>query len=275
MRKTTAAAILGVGLAMAVWGFLIEPSLLIQRDVQFDHWPGPPLKIAFLTDVHAGSLHIDREYLETLVSKVNAQVPDLILFGGDLVIGKILGSRPMPIAELASLLKELKARLGVFSVLGNHDWWHDGDKIRKTLEENGIQVLDNQAKLIQVDPDFNFWLVGLGDSFTNRTQADVALSQVTSAAPKILFMHDPAALLEVKSRFFLALAGHLHGGQVSVPGLGAIVTTGKAPRTWANGRVDLEWGSLFVSKGIGTSILPVRFNAPPEFVMVELRNNSR
>lgn len=161
--------------------------------------------------------------------------------------------------------------IGTYAVLGNHDWWNDGSKVRASLEKNGIPVLENQAQLIK-SVGFEFWLVGIGDHYTHHSDPAKALAQVQSPAPKILFMHDPAALFEVKERFFFALAGHMHGGQIYVPGIGAIVTPGDAPKSWAQGWVDFELGSLFVSKGVGTSILPVRLNAPPEYVIIDLKS---
>jgi uncharacterized protein len=233
---------------------------------------GPPLRIAFFSDLHAGSPHINEDYIKNLVQRINALSPDLILIGGDIVINGVIGGHPISIDRIASLLKELKAPLGIYSVLGNHDWWNEGTKIRKTLETNGIPVLDNAAKLINVGPNFNFWLVGIGDDYTDHANVEAAVSQINSSAPRILFMHDPSAIFEMKEKFFLALAGHLHGGQVFIPGIGAIITPGRAPKEWADGWVDFEFGSLFVSKGVGTSILPVRFNAAPEFVILDLNN---
>lgn len=258
---------------ITVWGFVIEPSLLTQRDVHVSHWPGPPIKIAFLSDLHAGAPHINEKYIESLVSRINAHSPDIVLIGGDLVINGVIGGQPIAIEKVAVLLKKLKAPLGIYAVLGNHDWWNDGIRVRKVLEDHGIPVLDNQAQLINVKSDFNFWLVGIGDDYTNHAQAEVALSYITSDAHRILFMHDPAALFQVKQKFFLALAGHMHGGQAYIPGIGAIITPGKAPKDWAGGWIDFELGSLFVSNGIGTSIIPVRFNAPPEYVILHLNND--
>jgi uncharacterized protein len=269
-RVLIALLIFCVGLL--VWGFLIEPSLLTERDLKVNHWPGPPLRIAFFSDLHAGSPHIDERYIKDLVRRINALSPDIVLIGGDLVINGVVGGNPISIDRVIAVLKELKAPLGIYSVLGNHDWWNDGLKIRQTLESNGIPVLDNSAKLIKVGSNFTFWLVGIGDDYTDHADAKAAISQINSDAPRVLFMHDPSAIFQMKERFFLALAGHMHGGQVYIPGFGAIITPGSAPKEWAGGWVDFEFGSLFVSKGIGTSIIPVRFNAPPEFVILELRN---
>lgn len=255
---------------LGVQGFVIEPSGLLQKDLKVNKWQGPPLRIAFFSDLHAGSPYIYEDYIRDLIKRINEQSPDIILIGGDFAINNVFAGHPISIDIIAQLLKELKAPLGVYAVLGNHDWWNDTAKIRKSLELNQIQVLENSARLITLQSGFNFWLVGIGDSFTNHANIPLALGEVNTEDPQILFMHDPAALFEVKSKYFLALAGHLHGGQVYIPGFGAIITPGKAPRSWADGWVDLPMGSLFVSRGIGTSILPVRLNAPPEFVILDL-----
>lgn len=197
--------------------------------------------------------------------------PDLILIGGDLMINGVVGGNPISIEKIVSFLKDLKAPLGVFAVLGNHDWWNDGFHIEKALEDNGIKVLENKSVLMKFKNKFNFWLVGIGDEYTHHANPEAALRQITSPEPRILFLHDPAALLKVKEKFFVSLAGHLHGGQVFIPGYGAIITPGQAPKSWAGGWVEFPYGSLFVSKGIGTSILPVRFNALPEFVILDLK----
>ena len=118
-----------------------------------------------------------------------------------------------------------------------------------------------------------FWLLGIGDDFTGRADAHRAFATADNSWPKIVFMHDPGALFQIKNRFNIAFAGHLHGGQIFLPGIGAIVTPGRAPRSWAkHDWIDFEFGSVFVSSGIGTSILPIRVNAPPEFVIAKLKS---
>ncbi|WP_374073496.1 metallophosphoesterase [Bdellovibrio bacteriovorus] len=271
--KKAFTALISIGLLILVWSVAIEPGLLIQRDVEVSKWPVSPLRIAFFSDLHAGAPYITESYIEDLISRINKMQPDIVLIGGDLVITGIIGGSYIPIEKIADLLKKLNARLGVYAVLGNHDWWDDGEHINQVLKKNGIKVLENEAELISIDPNNHFWLVGVGDDFTNHSDIRLSLSKVNTADPQILFMHDPAAIFQAKNKFDLALAGHLHGGQVFVPGVGAIFTIGDAPREWAEGWVDFKYGSLFVSKGIGTSIFPVRLNALPEFVVVDLKKN--
>ena len=269
--KKVLTLLFAMALALTIWGFVIEPGLLIERREYLKTWPGPQIKIAFISDLHAGAPHINEAYIENLVGRINKHSPDIVLIGGDLVINGVVGGSPISIQSVALKLKKLNSPLGVFAVLGNHDWWNNGEEIRKTLELNGIGVLENKAKMINLSNGFNFWLVGIGDEYTDHADASLAFSDVTTSDPVILFMHDPAAIFQVKTKYFLALAGHMHGGQVYIPGIGAIVTPGKAPASWADGWIDFEMGSLFVSKGIGTSIIPVRLNAPPEFVILDLK----
>lgn len=260
-----------ISLGLCIWGLAIEPGLLKQKNISVSHWQNPPLRIAFFSDLHAGAPHINESYVKDLFQRINSLAPDIILIGGDLVINGIIGGTAMPIEKLGLLLGELKAPLGVYCVLGNHDWWNNHRKIRQFLSANGIKILENKAEKIKMTPASDFWLIGIGDDYTGHADIEKAFSEVNSESPRILFMHDPAALFQVKEKFFLTLAGHMHGGQVFIPGFGAIITLGEAPKKWASGWVDFPLGSLYVSKGVGTSILPVRLNAPPEFVILDLK----
>lgn len=267
LRRTAVVIILFLVVG-AIWGIIIEPGLLVKNEQDYV-WKGPQMKIAFFSDLHAGAPHINKKYVKDLVKRINEQKPDLILIGGDLVINGIVGGRHMPIEEVSQYLKELSAPLGTFVTLGNHDWWNNGEKIRTVLEANGLRVLENDSIFLK-HGEKTFWLIGLGDDFTRHTDAEKAFSKVYGETPKLLFMHDPAALFQVQKRYDLALAGHMHGGQVFIPGIGALVTPGAAPKSWSQGWVDFTMGKLFVSRGIGTSIFPIRLNALPEYVILDL-----
>ncbi len=264
-----------IALAFSIWGFLVEPGLLTQSNLSYGKWAGPKLRIAFFSDLHAGAPHIDKNYIKDLVERINTMSPDLILLGGDLVINGVVGGSPIAIEEVVPLLQGLKSRLGVYAVLGNHDWWNGGERIISSLESVGISVIDNKSKLIKLDSNFDFWLMGIGDDYTDHANVAEAMKQVTSNSPRVLFMHDPSAIFQMKNNFSFALAGHMHGGQIYVPGYGALITPGSAPRSWAGGWVDFPLGSLYVSKGIGTSIVPIRINALPEFVILDLNQMAK
>ncbi len=226
---------------------------------------------SIFSDLHAGSPNINKKYIQNLVVKINSHHPDLILIGGDLLINNVLGGEHMKIEDVVQILKNLNAPLGRFFVLGNHDWWNDADHIKTVLNQNAFQILENENKLIELSRDQKFWLVGIGDHFTDHSDPVAALKNTNKKYPKIIFMHDPASLFDIQQDFYFALAGHMHGGQVFIPGLGALITPGAAPKSWAKGWTEFKYGSLYVSQGIGTSILPVRFNALPEFIILSLQ----
>lgn len=254
-----------------LWSVFVEPGLLVRREIKVAGWPLTPLKIVFISDLHAGSPHINKDYIKNLMEEINAEKPDLILIGGDLVINGVIGGTPIPFAEVAEIIKLGTARLGIYAVLGNHDWWNDATGIRTLLNKSGITVLENESRKINYDGG-TFWLAGIGDDYTRHADLKKAVADIGEGVPVIAFMHDPGALTQNLYPFFLTLAGHLHGGQVNFPFHGAIITPSRAPREWAAGFTQLPWGKLFVSKGIGTSRLPIRFNAAPEFVVINLTN---
>ena len=262
-----------VAIAMLIYGFFIEPGLLIANHQTKSDWPLKPIRIVFFSDLHMGSPHINARYVDDLISRINETRPDLILIGGDLLINGVVGGHYVEITEVAFRLAQLKANLGVFAVLGNHDWWNNGDNIIQNLTRAGITVLENESKKLILTPDSTFQLIGIGDHLTGHTNLERAFANVDPSLPAIVFMHDPGAILELRKNFKLAFAGHMHGGQVFVPGIGALVTPSVAPKLWAKGWVDLPIGKLFVSVGIGTSILPLRLNAIPEFVVLDLNSN--
>lgn len=259
-------------LSILTWSFFVEPGFLTENLQSKSQWPYKKIKIAFFSDLHAGAPYIDENYILNLVAKVNLHSADIVLIGGDLLINGVVGGNFIEISKVAQYLKKLNAPLGKFVVLGNHDWWNDADTIKSELHKNGFRVLENESQLIDLDLNQKINLVGIGDRFTNHSDPIKAFSQVDERYPSLVFMHDPASMFEIKNKFFVSFAGHTHGGQVFIPGIGAIITPTDAPKSWAKGWTEFELGSLYVSQGIGTSILPVRLNAPPEFLILSLEN---
>ena len=255
---------------LAMWGFFLEPSSIRQTQIESKKWKLNPLRIVFFSDLHVGSPFVTLGAVDNLVKRINALSPDLILIGGDLLINGVLGGTFQSIELVAPILTRLKARLGTFAVLGNHDWWNNGPHIQIILEQHGIRVLENQSQKFVQDNGAEWFLIGIGDQMTGHSNLKKAFFNVPKAASKVVFMHDPGSLLESPPAFDVAMAGHLHGGQVYIPGWGAPITPGHAPTSWAQGWVELPLGRLYVSNGIGTSILPVRIGAPPEFVVLDL-----
>ena len=267
-----------LGLLLAIWGFLIEPDLLLVRHASIEtaKWPAtlPPLRIVAVADIHAGAPYVDAAKLDRIVAEVNAQNPDVVLLLGDYVIQRVLFGTPMPPETIAAHLGGLRATHGVFAVLGNHDWYDDGKRVWRAFESVGIPVLENRAVPLPGSDD-RIWLAGIADDSTRHPDPAGTFRPIPVEAAVVALTHDPAVFPDVPARAALTVAGHTHGGQVSIPFWGALFIPGRAPLRYAYGHIAENGNDLYVTSGIGTTALPVRFNAPPEIVVITLRAPSR
>lgn len=275
-RKLALAAPPFAGLFLCFWAFYWEPSSLeVHRsEVSLSSWPlsEPPLTVALLSDLHVGSPYYGRNKLAEVVRRVNRARPDLVLLAGDYVISDVWGGHFVPPEEIAATLSRLEAPVGVYAVLGNHDWWFDGPRVRKALESVGITVLENEGQHVR-KAGFDFWLVGLGDWWENRPKVASVLATVPEReppAPILVLTHNPDAFPEIPARVSLTLAGHTHGGQVRLPILGAPVVPSRYGDRYAHGLIVESGRHLFVTSGLGTSMIPIRFGVPPEIAIVRI-----
>jgi uncharacterized protein len=215
-------------------------------------------RIALLTDVHHSEL-VDAEDVEAAVRLAMSTRPDLIVLGGDYVS---FGDRAF-VGPVADLLSPLHAPHGVFAILGNHD---DDRDMAGALVRKGFVVLRDQRTRIALRGEA---LELAGIRFWTRRPADIAHVVRGATAPVVLLAHDPRRLVEAAGLNVAAvLSGHTHGGQVVLPGLGAI-TRRRFPVVAGIARQDKT--ALFVSRGIGTVYLPIRINCPPEVAVITLR----
>jgi predicted MPP superfamily phosphohydrolase len=207
--------------------------------------------------------------------------PDLITLLGDYVTSihrRYLGLMP-PIAEWTDALGTLRAPLGVYAILGNHDWWGDIHGIRAGLHSAGIPVMENDAIKIMTG-GHGFWLGGLGDQLAHGRHVkgrprgvddlDRVLAQVTDNDPLILMAHEPDIFIKSSPRVALQLSGHTHGGQVRFPLIGAPVVPSAYGQRYAYGHIIENGRNLVVSGGLGVSGLPVRFLMPPEITIIDV-----
>ena len=222
-----------------------------------------------LSDIHAGAPHVDRAALGRVVALTNAQDADLVVLLGDYVIQDVVGGRFIPPEETAHVLSGLRARHGVVSVLGNHDWWLDGPRVRRAFAAAGLRPLENKAVQVVKSP-VGLWVAGLADLWTRQVDLDAALRLVPADAPVLLLTHSPDVFPQVPARVSLTLAGHTHGGQVAFPLFGAPIVPSAHGQRYAQGLIEEGGRPLIVTPGIGTSILPVRFRVPPEVSVVIL-----
>jgi predicted MPP superfamily phosphohydrolase len=210
------------------------------------------------------------EKLRRIVALTNQARPDLILLAGDFVIQGVVGGRFVAPEEVAAILAELRAPTGVYAVLGNHDWWFDAERVRASLEDAGIPVLEDSSTRLNL-ANCSFWLVGVSDFWEGRHDVGSALSGVPAGATIVLFTHNPDVFPQIPDLVSLTIAGHTHGGQVYVPGVGRPIVPSRYGERFAIGEIDENGRHLFVSSGLGTSIIPVRFLVPPEVSVLELQ----
>jgi predicted MPP superfamily phosphohydrolase len=169
------------------------------------------------------------------------------------------------------VIGQLKAPLGTYAVLGNHDWHTDGPGMRKALEDQGIPVLENESLRVN-HQGHDFWIVGLADFQTRKPDYKKAVATIDTDAPRIVLSHDPYTFAAVDNDIAIQLSGHTHGGQVVFPFIGPVVkATQEAPLAWSYGLISHEQRQMIVSSGVGTSILPFK-NTPNEIVQITLSN---
>jgi uncharacterized protein len=263
--RRLALAATGVILLAGLWSFWWEPaSLAVREETLSLPWPaatGP--RIAVLTDLHVGSPFNDLNRLRDIVRRTNAARPDVICMLGDFVTQGVRGGTFVPPEEIAEALGDLKAPGGVFAVLGNHDGWLDHDRVERALVKNRVRVVEDTAVRIGTDGSA-WWLAGISDLWTGRHDISAALAGVKDdGSPVILMTHNPDVFPDVPSRVALTLAGHTHGGQVWLPFIGRPIVPSAFGQRFAAGHIVEGGRHLFVTTGVGTSIIPVRLGVRP------------
>lgn len=259
--KGALTATIGAATGATAYGFGYERHRIVVTDATLAvrglpaAWEG--IRIALLTDIHHSEL-VPAEDVTRAVELANAQRPDLVVLGGDYVTAPD-HSFIEPVAEL---LAPLKAPMGVFAILGNHD---DDRDMPAALTRRGIEVLREQRTRLAIRGE-GLELAGI--SYWTRESATLTKLVHGVRDPVLLLAHDPRRLFRASALGVAAvLAGHTHGGQIVLPGIGAIAAR-KFPVTAGNGRMGDT--TIFVSRGVGTVYVPVRINCPPEVALITL-----
>lgn len=245
---------------------MVEPSLLTVRRVTLElpAWRGAPLTLAVASDLHVGSPWCRLGKLRRVVHALNDAHAGATILLGDYVIQDVVGGKFIPPAEIA---RELRALRGpTFAVLGNHDGWLDARAVDAALKGAGITVLNDES----VDRGA-YVLAGVTDLWTGSHDIPRALAGAPAAKPVILLTHNPDIFPDVPPRVALTLAGHTHGGQVDLPLLGRLIVPSRFGQRYAAGHVVEDGRHLFVTTGVGTSIIPVRFRVRPEVGVLTIR----
>jgi uncharacterized protein len=247
------------------------PHVVRRLALNIPGWPrlARPLRIAYLSDFHAGSHADDVARLGVIVAQAATFRPDLVLHGGDFVNMQTLGGGRIPPRIVAQILARLDAPLGRFAVLGNHDYTYGAEEVAGALTSHGIRVLSDAGERLKFE-GHAIDLVGLPDKGDRRPQGRSLLAGLAPDQPAIVLAHDPAWFARVPSGPYLALAGHTHGGQVRLPLLGVLLNFSRAPLRWSYGHIVEDGRNLYVTSGLGTSGVPLRIGVPPEFVVIDV-----
>jgi hypothetical protein len=218
--------------------------------------------IVHLTDLHYGPLVSDG-YIRGVIERANAIRRDLTVCTGDYI-----QDEPIQMDGVFPLLGRLTARHGVFSTLGNHDSWVGLEKADGWLSRIG-QNLRHRAVAIERHGE-RIWIGGAGDLNEDMVGIDTAFAGVPPEACKIVLAHTPdTADVRFDTRIDLMISGHTHGGQVVVPFYGPPILPVTNKR-YGSGFIRTDRMALFISRGIGWGILPIRLNCPPEIAVLTL-----
>ncbi|OGF21442.1 hypothetical protein A2316_02315 [Candidatus Falkowbacteria bacterium RIFOXYB2_FULL_38_15] len=226
------------------------------------------LKIVFFADIHHG-LFFSKTRVKKLVEKVNKMNPDIIFVGGDFV-GNWLFEKPEYIEPCFAELKNLKAKYGVFGVLGNHDVWTDKILSLEELEKSGIVYLGNKGQWLEMNGE-KIKIGGVKDFYEGVQDTSEVFSDVDQNDFSILLSHNPDYAEKIDNdKIDLVLAGHTHGGQITFFGLWAPATSSRYGQKYRTGLVDAPNTKVLVTNGVG-SILPIRFFARPQVNIINLK----
>jgi hypothetical protein len=287
------AAVLAFGLLCVAYGYFVEPQRLVVVDatVRINGW-NPAFdgfRIVMLSDIHGGSNGVTQDKLREIVARVNEQNADLVVMLGDYVsqdrTDEPIQYRPlkMQMSEIADGLAGMQAKHGVMCVLGNHDGYSGDEAIAAEFERIGYRVLQNEIQPI-VRNGATLRILGLKDHLKltdgwSRTSAEVKeLIRTSGSGDVVILEHSPDTLqtvtgyLSVGPELKLFLAGHTHGGQVWFPILGTPVIPSSFGQKYTRGHIKDNGVDMYVTSGIGESMLPFRFMVPPEIVVLTVRS---
>ena len=266
--RLSCGGLIGLSAACAsapIYALLLEPFWLTLERVRIARKGLPSslngLRIAFLSDLHCGP-QVSSDHIARAISIVQEAAPDLILLGGDYVTGSAEYAAPC-----AQELTRLRAPLGIYACLGNHDYWTDAEAITDALQRAGIRVLRNEG----MEVTDRLWVAAVDDVWEGRPSLEAALRRMPTDAVAVLLAHEPdyADQAAADGRVALTLSGHTHGGQVRLPLIGPPVLPYLGQR-YPAGLYRLGNMALYVTRGVGLIAPPVRFNCRPEVTLLTL-----
>ena len=279
---TLLAIIVAIGL-LAAYAYFVEPRqfVVVEETLSVPNWDRElnGFRVVAISDIHTGSNYAPIERLRLVVQKANEQNADLIVLLGDYVSESARGrvrnppegadgtQLKIPANEIADALRGFTAKHGAYAIIGNHDWYHNEQKIHRELERVGINVVNNEIENIQIgDKTIRLW--GIEDLWKNRRVPPEPFEQLAEKRNVIALTHNPDSLLTAPTGFSIMLAGHSHGGQINFPIFGPFAPFND-PR-FMDGHAEVDGKHVYVTSGVGTSVIPFRWRVPPEIAVVTL-----
>lgn len=242
----------------------IEKTEIVSNDIP-ESFDG--VTIVFISDIHHGP-YMSKRRIGKVVERINKIEPDIILLGGDYV------HRDMKYIEPCfNELSKLKAILGVYGVLGNHDHWESVERTIENMNKSDIGILDNSSVWIYKE-NSRIKIGGVGDFLEDNTDINPTINDVSENDFVILLSHNPDYVEEIETeKIDLMLSGHTHGGQCTLFGLWAPLVPSTYGNKYRTGVIKTDETTLIVTNGIGTITPPVRFFAPPQINVITLKKN--
>lgn len=219
-------------------------------------------RLVHLSDIHH-SPFTGLEHIENAINIANDLKPDMFVLTGDYVSHEVEYIEPV-----AEVLGELESEYGTFACLGNHDHWTDAEAVTNSLRANGIKVLINEGFRFTAN-DVSFWLCGVDDYMLKQTDLNAALHGSFPDEMKMLLAHNPIIVRQaMKYNVDVMFSGHTHGGQINVRDKEKkILPKRRKPKSGLYRRKNTQ---IYVTRGIGTVVLPVRYQCPPEISLITL-----
>lgn len=254
-RRSKKVVFILIGLiGFGLYSFFIEPNWIQVTHIAIKGPVKTPIRIALLSDIHTKGWGA-RE--EKLISLLEQEKPDLIVIAGDSITDKT------SYKEVKDVLSKLRAPFGVVLVRGNWEHWKPFADELDAYKLSGVTFLNNSSKQVRDD----FWVIGVDDSYAGNPKLNEAVGGVPENVFRLGLFHAPEFYDVSSKEFTLALAGHTHGGQVRVPFWGPLYLPPHSGN-YDIGLYEKEISKMYVGRGIGTSILNVRFNCRPELPII-------
>lgn len=260
-----------LGTGLIIQGIFIEPRKLetTRLDINLPEWNNAkqPATIIALADLHAKPG--DEPRIRNIVEKTLSLKPEIIVLLGDFAHGHTAETTMTP-EQIAEALRPL-TRVPVYYILGNHDYAFGAAAFDRAFQAAGFTKMEGQSRIITFQNGKNIQLSGVSDDDTHPARADSTPPKQNAGTPQIVITHSPGAFPIIPAHVDLTLAGHTHGGQICLPGGYTIAPVPtRCTKELMSGYHRHGNKQIYISRGLGTSILPIRLFCPPEIVHIRL-----